>query len=49
MTRTEFIEDLIKNYDDFTTGDLQGIVEARCMTTGENADEILEEIYKNIK
>lgn len=49
MSREEFIQDLVKNYDDFTTSDLQGIIEARCITTGENADEILEEIYKNIE
>lgn len=46
MSREEFIKDLVENYDEIDTSDLQGIVMARCMRTGEDEDEILEEIYK---
>ena len=49
MTKQEFIKDLVENYEDFTTSDLQGVVEARCIITGENEDEILEEVYKNVE
>lgn len=48
MSREEFIKDLVKNYDEIDTSDLQGIVMARCMRTGEDEDEILEEIYKRV-
>lgn len=44
----EFIQDLVDNFDDIDTSDLQGIVEARCMQTGEDENEILDEIYKRI-
>ena len=43
-----FIQDLVDNFDDMTTGDLQGAVEARCMQTGEDSDKILDEIYNRI-
>ena len=46
MTREEFIEEMIINFDELTSSDLQGIVEARCIKTGENADELLNEIYQ---
>lgn len=40
----DFIQDIVDNYNNFTRGDLQGYVEARCITTGENSDEVLGEI-----
>ena len=49
MTREEFIKDLVENYEEFTTSDLQAVVEARCMTTGEDEDAILNEIYEIVK
>lgn len=49
MTRQEFIKDIVKNYDEFTTSDLQAVVEARCMQTGENEDELLNEIYMEVE
>lgn len=39
-----FIQDLVDNYGEFTRGDLQAVVEARCMRTGESSDAILMEI-----
>lgn len=39
-----FIQDLVDHYEEFTRGDLQAIVEARCMRTGESSDAILNEI-----
>ena len=48
MSREEFIKDLVENYDEIDTSDLEGIVMARCMQTGENEDEILEEIYNRV-
>lgn len=47
MSLEEFINDLVENYDE-VGADLQGIVEARCMQTNENEDEILREIYSRI-
>lgn len=49
MTRLEFIKDMVENFDELTTSDLQGIIEARCMQTGENEDELLNEIYKEVE
>ena len=49
MTREEFIKDMVKNFDEFTTSDLQGVVEARCMRTGEDEDELLNEIYNEVE
>lgn len=46
MTRAEFIQDMRNNIDELTTSDLQGIVEARCMQTGENEDDLLNEILE---
>ena len=47
MSKVEFIEDMVKNYDELGA-DLQGIVEARCMRTGEDEEEILRSIYSRI-
>lgn len=44
----DFIQDLVDNFDNMTTGDLQGVVEARCMQTHEDENEILDEIYKRV-
>ena len=49
MTREEFIEDMVINFDELTSSDLQGIVEARCIQTGEDADELLNEIYQIVR
>lgn len=43
-----FIQDLVNNYAEFTRGDLQAVVEARCMRTGESSDAILQEIDDRI-
>lgn len=43
-----FIQDLVNNYGEFTRGDLQAVVEARCMRTGESSDAILQEIDDRI-
>lgn len=48
MSKEEFIKDLVKYYDEIDTGDLQAIVMFRCMHTGEDEDEILDEIYKRV-
>ena len=47
MSLEEFINDLVENYDE-VGADLQGIVEARCMRTGEDEEEILRTIYSRI-
>lgn len=47
MSKAEFIEDMVKNYEEVAV-DLQGIVEARCMRTGEDEEEILRTIYSRI-
>lgn len=44
----DFIQDLVDNYNDIDTSDLQGIVMARCMMTDEDEDEILDEIYRRV-
>lgn len=44
----DFIQDLVDNFDNMTTGDLQGVVDARCMQTHEDENEILDEIYKRV-
>lgn len=43
-----FIQDLVDNYGEFTRGDLQAVVEARCIQTGESSDAILQEIDDRI-
>lgn len=48
MSREEFIKDLVDNYNEIDTSDLQGIVMVRCMKTGEDEDEILDEIYRKV-
>jgi hypothetical protein len=48
----EFIKDLIKNIDDISQSDLQGIIQARCLNTNENEETILiiiENYLKNKK
>ena len=47
MSKVEFIEDMVKNYEEVAV-DLQGIVEARCMRTGEDEEEILRTIYSRV-
>ena len=44
----EFIEDLVNDFDEITTSDLQGVVQARCMRTKENQNAILNEIYNKV-
>lgn len=44
-----FIQNLIDNYGEFTRGDLQAVVEARCIRTGESSDAILQEIDEGVK
>lgn len=44
----DFIQRLVDDFDNITTSDLQGIVEARCMQTGEDEDKILDEIYNRV-
>lgn len=39
-----FIDELVNSFENLTRGDLQGIVQARCIKTGENEDEILKQI-----
>lgn len=46
QTKTAFINDLVKNYNDFTRGDLQGAVEAYAMQNNLDSDRLLEEIDK---
>lgn len=45
----EFIKDIVNNFNDFTNGDLQAVVEARTIKTGENDDDILNDIYSKMK
>lgn len=44
MTLREFLDDMVKNYNDFTRGDLQGCIEAWSDTNGYNAIEILQAV-----
>ena len=39
-----FIQDWVDHYEEFTRGDLQAVVEVRCMSTGESSIAILQEI-----
>lgn len=48
-TREDFIKEMVELYDEISTSDLQGIVEARCIQTGENEDDILNEIYEIVE
>lgn len=45
----EFLKDMVENFDDMTTSDLEGIVEARCIETKENENAILDDIYSKIR
>lgn len=44
VSTEDFIADLKANKDNMTRGDLQGAVEARCMQTGEDEEELLKKI-----
>lgn len=44
----DFIQGLVDDFDNITTSDLQGVVDARCMQTHEDENEILDEIYKRV-
>lgn len=48
LSKEEFIKDIIKNYENFTTSDLQGVVQARCKKTGEDEKLILNEINNKV-
>lgn len=48
ISTQDFIQDIVNNYNDWTRSDLQAYIEARCEITGENADEILQEIDKQL-
>ncbi len=48
MSKEQFIDYLVENFDELTTSDLQGIIEGRCMQTGEDEEEILQDIYKTV-
>lgn len=39
-----FVKDMVDNYNEFTRGDLQGVVEAYAMQTGKDDEELLREI-----
>lgn len=41
---TDFIQDIVDNYNDWTRSDLQGYVAARCVVTNENENHILQMI-----
>lgn len=49
ISKEEFINDLVNDFDNIDTSDLQGIVSARCMQTGEDEEEILNAIYEKVK
>ena len=46
-TKQEFIKEMVKDYESLN-GDLQAIIEARCMQTGENEEEILKNIHDRL-
>jgi hypothetical protein len=48
-TRGEFIADMVQNYEDLTTSDLQGVVDAYARTEGIDSDELLNEVYEEVK
>lgn len=48
LNKKEFIKDIIENYENFTTSDLQGVVQARCKKTGEDENSILNEINNKV-
>lgn len=45
----KFISELKLNLDNITRSDLQGIIEARCITTGEDEEQILKILDNYIK
>ena len=51
----DFIEDLVKHYDEFTTSDLQAVIEGKCFKKDRSlmdnmlySDIILTEVYRII-
>ncbi|WP_306010077.1 hypothetical protein [Bacillus sp. MMSF_3328] len=48
MSKEQFIDYLLENFDELTTSDLQGVIEARCIQTGEYEEEILQAVYKRV-
>ena len=51
----DFIDDLVQHYDEFTTSDLQGVIEAKCFKKDRSlmenmlySDIILTEVYRII-
>ena len=44
----QFIIEMVNLFDEVSTSDLQGMVEAFCLQTGENEDEVLDAIYKEV-
>lgn len=48
-SREGFIRDIVKNYNDFTRGDLQGAVEAYVMKKGMTPSEVAKESDKLLK
>lgn len=54
--KEDFIEDLVKHYDEFTTSDLQGVIMARCFKKDrdlwdnmQECDAILNIIYDRVE
>lgn len=52
----DFIEDLVKHYNEFTTSDLQAVIEGKCFkkdrTLWENfleSDAILNAVYERVE
>ena len=48
MTRKEFIADLSENFTEIDFTDIQGIIEARCMQTGEDYDDLYSELMQAV-
>ena len=53
--KEDFIEDLVKHYDEFTTSDLQGVIMARTFKKDrtlfdnmQECDEVLNIVYEKI-
>jgi len=43
------LDELVLNFDEFTTSDLQGVIQAICIRYGANEDKCLEYIYSEVK
>ncbi|EAR66241.1 hypothetical protein B14911_10917 [Bacillus sp. NRRL B-14911] len=48
MNKEQIIDYLLENFDELTTSDLQGVIEARCIQTGEDEEVILQAVYKRV-